>query len=85
MLLLRYIARRVVFVVPQLFVGDGLDEFLGGGTRDSVVLGDLRGSRAGDAKGFAFTGKLRNQAHSLCASCVHRSSREKQIPYERVA
>src|SRR5260370_4556726 len=74
-----------VDLAPKLIVWNWLDEFFDGGKRDSVVLGDLRGGRAGDAKGFAFTCKLRNQAHSLCASCVHRSPGEKQIPHERVA
>src|SRR5689334_22382869 len=38
--------------------GNGLDEFLGSGTGYGVVLGDLRGGRAGDSKGLAFSGQL---------------------------
>src|SRR5260370_27266066 len=67
---------KEVDLAPKLIVWDGLDEFLGGGTRGGVKFGDLRGGRAGDAKGFALAGKLRDQAHSLCASRVDRSSGE---------
>src|SRR5260370_6758607 len=76
---------KEVDLAPKLIVRDGLDEFLGGGTRGSIKFGDLRGGRAGDAKGFAFASKLRNQAHSLCASCVHSAPGEKQIPHECIA
>src|SRR5437667_3145829 len=54
-----------VDLTAKFFVGNGLDEFLGGGTRHGVVLSDLHGGRVGDAKGFTFTGKLRYQADSL--------------------
>ena len=65
---------------PKLIVWNWLDEFLGGCTRNGVVLGDLRGGRAGDAEDFAFTGKLRYEAHGLRPSRVDRSPGEKQIP-----
>src|SRR5467141_5304991 len=74
-----------VDLAPKLIVRNWLDEFFGGRTRHRVIFRNLGGGRAGNAKGFAFAGKLRDQAHSLCASCVHRSPREKQIPHERVA
>src|SRR6266852_329954 len=74
-----------VDLAPKLIVWNWLNEFFGGSTRDSVVLGDLRGGRAGDAEDFAFTGKLRYEAHGLRASRVDRSPGEKQIPYESIA
>src|SRR5258706_180734 len=49
-----------VDLAAKLIVRNGLNEFFGGRARHGVVLGDLRGRRAGDAKGFAFTGKLRH-------------------------
>jgi len=40
----------------ELFVGDGLDEFLGGGAGDGVKFRDLRGGGAGDLEGLALGG-----------------------------
>ena len=40
----------------ELFVGDGLDEFLCGGTCGRVEFGDLSGSGAGDFERFSFCG-----------------------------
>src|SRR5712692_5054852 len=62
-----------VDLAAKLVVRNRLDELFCDGTSYGVVLGDLRGGRAGDSKGFAFTSKLRHQAHSLRASCVNRS------------
>ena len=64
---------------------DGLHEFLGCCEGESVVLGNLRGGRAGNAEGLAFAGKLRDQANGVSASRVDSSPGEKQIAYERIA
>ena len=66
-------------------MGNGLDEFLGGGTGYGVVLDDLRSSRARDAKRFAFTGKLRNEADGLGTRSVDGSSGKEQIADESIA
>src|SRR5260370_15064987 len=76
---------KEIDLAAQLIVRDGLDEFLGRRTRHRVKFRDLRSGRAGDAEGFAFAGKLRHEAHRLCASRVDRSSREEQIPYKSIA
>src|SRR5712692_3937454 len=49
----------------EFLVGDGLDEFFGGGTGDGVELGDLRGGGAGDLECFALGGELRDEADGL--------------------
>src|SRR5439155_15926501 len=73
-----------VDLAAQLIVGNWFDEFLGGCARHGIVFGDLRGCGAGDSQGFALARKLRYQAHSLCASSVNGSSREKQVAYESI-
>src|SRR6266850_5013175 len=77
-------AEKVDFAA-KLIVRDRLDKFLSGRARHSVILGDLGGGRTGDAEGLAFSGKLRHQAHRLCASRVDRSPGKKQVPYESIA
>src|SRR5438477_352912 len=68
-----------VDLAAKFIVGNGLDEFLGGGTGYGVVLDDLRSSRARDPKRFAFTGKLRNEADGLGTRSVDGSSGKEQI------
>src|SRR5437879_11616301 len=65
-----------VDLAAKLVVGNGLDEFLGGGTGYGVVLGDLGGGRASYPEGFTFTGKLRYQADGLGTRSVDSSPRE---------
>jgi len=43
----------------EFVLGDGLDEFFGGGASDGVELGDLRGGGAGDLERFTFGSELR--------------------------
>src|SRR4029077_6343283 len=69
----------------ELFVGDGLDEFFGGGASDGVELGDLRGGGAGDLQGFALWSELRDEADGLRARGVDAAAGEKQIAHEGVA
>src|SRR5260370_11306886 len=44
----------------EFIVGDGLDEFFGGGASDGIELCDLRGGGAGDLERFAFGSELRD-------------------------
>src|SRR5713226_6329073 len=69
----------------EFLVRDGLDEFFGGGTGDSVEFGDLCGGGAGDFQGFALGGELRDEADGLRARGVDAASGEKQIADEGVA
>jgi len=66
-------------------VRDGLDEFFGGGTGDTVELGDLSGGSAGDLQSFTFGGELRDEADRLRASGVDAAAGEEEIANEAVA
>src|SRR6266700_6502765 len=74
-----------VDLAAKLVVRNRLDELFCGSASYGVVLGDLRSRRAGDSKGLALTSKLRHQADGLRASCVNRSSGEKQIPHKSIS
>ncbi len=70
--------------VAEFFVGNGLDEFFGGGAGYGVEFCDLSGGSEGDLAGFAFRGELRDETDSLGSCGVDAPAGEQQIADERV-
>ena len=77
-------AEQIDFVA-EIFEGNGLDEFFGGGPGYGVEFCDLRGGRHGDLAGFAFGGELRHEADSLGTCGVDAAAGEQQIADEGIA
>src|SRR5271168_2530090 len=78
-------AAEEVDFVTEFFVGNGLDEFFGGGAGYGVEFCDLSGGSQGDLAGFAFSGELRDETDSLGACGVDAAAGEQQIADEGVS